>query len=116
MFATDRVGKEVTRITTSGTNGKYNVFASAGQSISGINKKGKEFFRFDTNHTEVIKNLTVKGTQLWSCGDFILNSYVSGKDGIQDQFFYISQDKINDLQVPNVQGDHVSNCVLACED
>lgn len=100
----------------SGGGGKYNIFASSGQTIRGINKKGKEFFRFDTNHTEVIKNLSVIGTELWSSGDFVLQNYQSTAEGIKDKFYYVSEDKMNDLLISNISGDMVNNTVLACED
>ncbi len=57
----------------------------------------------------------VIGTELWSCGDFILNQYASTKSGIQDKFYYYSEDKLNDMYIGHVGGDMVNNTVLACE-
>jgi len=37
------------------------MFFAAGQSIRGVTKKGKEFFKLDTSHTEIIKSLHVAG-------------------------------------------------------
>lgn len=116
IFQTERIDKEITRLIHTGGNGKYNLFAASGQTIRGVNKKGKEFFKFETNHTETINHLTVQGTELWSCGDFILNNYGSGKDGIQDKFYYICEDKINDMMVQHVGGEMINNTILACED
>lgn len=116
VYISEKCNKDITRVIHSGGGGKYNIFASSGQTIRGINKKGKEFFRFDTNHTETIKNLSVIGTELWSSGDFVLQNYQSTGEGIKDKFYYVSEDKMNDLMVANVTGDLINNSILACED
>ena len=33
---------------------KFSIFYSVGQSIKGVTKKGKEFFKLDTSHAEMI--------------------------------------------------------------
>ena len=38
---------------------KFSIFYSIGQNIRGVTKKGKEFFKFDTSHTEAITSLHV---------------------------------------------------------
>ena len=60
--------------------------------------------------------VSVKGTEIWSTGDFILNSYKSTGEGISDQFYLVNEDKIYDMLVANIQGDLVNNTVLACDD
>ena len=62
--------KEVTRIELSGSSlsNKDRIFFSAGTSIRGISKHGKEFFKFDTNLTETIKGLCVEENSLWTSG------------------------------------------------
>lgn len=47
---------------------KFSIFYSIGQSIKGVTKKGKEFFKLETSHTEAITSLHVKGQNLWSAG------------------------------------------------
>jgi len=41
---------------------------------------------------------------------------MGGADGIKDRFYYISEDKINDLLVLPIGGEMIKNSVLACED
>jgi Bardet-Biedl syndrome 7 protein len=108
--------KEITNIYVADSNKKVNTFCASGHSIRGINKKGKEFFKFDTNHTEDIKSLFVEGSNLWSSGDYILNSYKGSKTGIEDNFYYLSDDKIYDMRVAGVSGNLIHNSILACDD
>ncbi|CAI2359386.1 unnamed protein product [Moneuplotes crassus] len=115
-WKTEQMDKEISTIAISESNKKINSFCASGHSIRGINKKGKEFFKFDTNHTEDIQNLYVDGSNLWSSGDYILNSYKGTKSGIEDNFYYLSDDKIYDMLVANVSGSLVFNSVLACDD
>ena len=53
---------------------------------------------------------------LWSAGDYILNCYESIDSKIVDKFFYICEDKINDLIVAPVTGQLVFNPIIACQD
>ena len=108
--------KEISNIFVADSNKKVNTFWASGYSIRGINKKGKEFFKFDTNHTEDIKHLFVDGSNLWSVGDYILNSYKGSKQGIEDNFYYLSDDKIYDMIVANVSGNLIFNSILAWDD
>jgi Bardet-Biedl syndrome 7 protein len=100
----------------SGSNEKYSLFFAAGQSIRGVTKKGKEFFKLDTSHTEAIKSLHVQGSYLWSAGDYILNCYESVDGKITDKCFYVCKDRINDMTVATVTGQMVLNPVLGCQD
>lgn len=111
-WKTEQMDREISHITISESNKKVNTFCSSGHSIRGINKKGKEFFKFDTNHTEDIQNLHVHGSNLWSAGDYILNSYKGSKNGIEDNFYYLSDDKIYDMVIQNVSGSSVFNAIL----
>lgn len=115
-FKTDTQGKEISRVVISGTAQKFSVFYAAGQSIRGVTKKGKEFFKLDTSHTEVIRSLHVQGQNLWSAGEYILNCYESVNNKIVDKYFYICEDKINDMLIASVSGQLVLNPVLACQD
>ena len=40
---------------------KFSIFYSVGQSIKGITKKGKEFFKLDAQSAEAISSLHVSG-------------------------------------------------------
>jgi len=44
------------------------VCAAGGSYIRCFSSKGKEFFKFDTNSTEMIKGLAVEDTLLWTSG------------------------------------------------
>ena len=70
---------------TLGGSGNSKVFVAVAQSIRGISKKGKEFFRFNTNLTEVIRRLVVDDTRLWTAGDYIFQQFVETKDN----YFYM---------------------------
>jgi len=86
------------------------------QSIRGVSKVGKEFFKLDTSHTEVIKGLHVEVPSLWSSGEYILNCYESVGEKIVDKYFFICEDRINDMLVTPVAGQMVNNPILACQD
>ena len=53
---------------------------------------------------ESIKSLHVQGTFLWSAGDYILNCYESVDGKITDKYYFICDDKINDLVIAPVTG------------
>ena len=94
---------------------KFYIFYCVGQSIKGITKKGKDFFTLETSHTEVISSLHVQGQTLWSAGEYILNCYESSADNVmKDKYYYICDDKINDLVVASVAGQMVLNPIMAC--
>lgn len=42
------------------------VFVANGQQIRGMTRKGKEFFKVITNLTEVIQNMYVEDTKIWT--------------------------------------------------
>ena len=56
-FKSEAQAKELSRVAISGTAQKFSVFFASGQTIKGVTKKGKEFFRLETSHTETIKSL-----------------------------------------------------------
>ena len=77
VFKTQPTGKDVTRVMFSGQPPKYNIFYSSGQSIRGVNKKGKEFFKLDTNQTEVVRALHVEQQFLWTASEYFITCYQS---------------------------------------
>lgn len=58
-FKSEAMPKEISRVVISGIPSKFSIFYAAGQSIKGVTKKGKDFFKLDTSHTEVIRSLHV---------------------------------------------------------
>ena len=81
-----------------------------------MTKKGKEFFKLDAQSAEAIASLHVQGQSLWSAGEYILNCYESSANKIKDKYYFICEDKINDLIVAPVQGQMVMNPIMACQD
>jgi len=101
-YKSEPVANEISRVVVSGTNDKASIFMSTGQTIRGVTKRGKDFFKLDTSHTEKISALHVQGQNLWSSGMFTLNCYQSANNQIIDKYYYLSEDKINDMIVVNL--------------
>eukprot|EP00614_Pseudopedinella_elastica_P002123 CAMPEP_0172612100 /NCGR_PEP_ID=MMETSP1068-20121228/31710_1 /TAXON_ID=35684 /ORGANISM="Pseudopedinella elastica, Strain CCMP716" /LENGTH=225 /DNA_ID=CAMNT_0013416245 /DNA_START=291 /DNA_END=965 /DNA_ORIENTATION=+ len=94
------------------------VFATQGQSIFGVSKKGKEVFRLVSPSTEEIKHLVVDEVLIYSGGDFTFQLYDNGGDA----GFHMSNDRIDALAVlprgvrQGGDGATAPDCVLACAD
>mmetsp|Transcript_1112 Transcript_1112/g.2602 ORF Transcript_1112/g.2602 Transcript_1112/m.2602 type:complete len:727 (+) Transcript_1112:53-2233(+) len=98
----------ITSVTTGLGEGQGDkAFIASDQTIRGTNKKGKEFFRFNTNLTERIRKVVVSGQDMWLAGEYNFNQYLDCKD----RHFYMSPDRINDMQV--ISGGMVA---LGCQD
>ena len=112
---------EISRVVISGSNDKAAVFLAIGSQIKGVTKRGKDFFKLDTSHTEPIIHLHVLGTNLWSAGTFTLNCYASANNAITDKYFFVCDDKINQMIVhfcdlTRRSGETVPLVLLACQD
>ena len=66
-------------------------FASCGNVVKGVNKKGKEFFKFTTNLTEPIAKLHVDNVTIWAAGEYVTNQYVNCEDGFEAAADFDSQ-------------------------
>ena len=93
------LANEISRVVISGSNDKAAVFMATGSQIRGVTKRGKDFFKLDTSHTERILHLHVQGTNLWSAGPYTLNSYASANNVIADKYYLCCEDKINQMIV-----------------
>lgn len=93
------MGGDISRVTISGTGDKASVFLSAKTQIKGFTKRGKDFFKLDSSHTETITHLQVVGQELWSTGKQTLNCYQSADGKIVDKYYYIAEDVINHMGV-----------------
>ena len=91
--------KEISRVVISGTADKSSVFFAVGVQIRGMTRKGKEFFKLDTSHTETIAQLHVQGMNLWSAGTYTLNCYASQNNTISDKYYFVCEDVINEMIV-----------------
>jgi len=86
-----------------------------------VTKRGKDFFKLDTTHTEQITNLHVLGSNLWSAGAYTLNCFASQNNAIADKYFFVCDDKINEMLVyhgdlANQRGGVQAFVFLACND
>mmetsp|Transcript_628 Transcript_628/g.2088 ORF Transcript_628/g.2088 Transcript_628/m.2088 type:complete len:729 (-) Transcript_628:128-2314(-) len=105
-------GIPITHITLGTGEGQdAKIFYSADQTVQGVNKKGKEFFRFNTNLTEKIRCLQAHEATLWTSGEYVWNQF----DDAKDTHFYMAGDRVNDFTcAPVTSADH--NAILACQD
>lgn len=88
------------------------IFVAAGAEIRGYTKKGKQFLTFDTNLTESIQSMYVIGNNLFLCGNYVFNHYHE----FQDENYFLSPDKINDIICLPSKIDGRILPVLACQD
>eukprot|EP01006_Ploeotia_vitrea_P029031 TRINITY_DN61642_c1_g4_i1.p1 TRINITY_DN61642_c1_g4~~TRINITY_DN61642_c1_g4_i1.p1 ORF type:complete len:727 (-),score=80.93 TRINITY_DN61642_c1_g4_i1:42-2222(-) len=88
------------------------IFVATGEAISGINRKGKTFFRLETNQTERISSMAVQTPYIWTAGEYVLNMFEEGREAS----FYMSPDKVNHLVVDHLTNDKTFETVLACQD
>ena len=88
------------------------LFASTGNVVKGVNKKGKEFFKFTTNLTEPIAKLHVDNVTIWAAGEYVTNQYVN----CADASYYMANDKVNDMAVAAVILPDEKNPILGCAD
>ncbi|GIL85198.1 hypothetical protein Vretimale_10813 [Volvox reticuliferus] len=95
-----------------GKQQKDKIFVAAGNQIRGLNKKGKEFFRFNTQLTETIRRVDVFEKNIWSAGEYVHNHFIEGKD----KALYLSPDRINDAEVVPLFSPMELWPVLACQD
>lgn len=113
VFQTEPLPNEISAVLV--TRGdKPSIFIAAGSQIRGFTVKGKEFFKLDTSHSEVIRNVFVAGIDLWSTGLHTLNCYTSSGGKIVDKYYYMSDETIATMDVATING--VNLPILACGD
>lgn len=96
--------------TSKGTEDK--AFVATGQHVHGFSKKGKEFFKFQSNLAEPLRKIHAYDSQLWTTTDFTFNQYDNGAD----KHSYVSPDRINDALVVPVNHEQDFCGVLGCQD
>ena len=114
-FKTTSVGGEISHMTFAKPK-LTNIFYTSQQSVYGISRKGKEFFRADTNVTEILRGIEVEEGNIWISGEYILNHLSSGANSLIDKYFYMCEDKINAMLVAPITSPSTRNSLLACED
>eukprot|EP00210_Caulerpa_lentillifera_P004879 g4656.t1 len=86
------------------------MFVAEDAVVKGLTKKGREFFRFDTNLTESISGIVVLDTQLCILGEYTVLTFLNNKEnGV-----YLSPDRINDADA--FLHDEKLTIALACQD
>lgn len=116
-FKSEPLTHDLNRVIISGNEEKATVFISAGSQIIGFTKRGKEFFKLDSQHSEAISHLHVMGQELWSTGKHTLNCYMSTASRIVDKYYYMAEDTIaHMLVVEIVRGSNIGQAVLAVQD
>ena len=88
------------------------IFYASGGTIRGVQRKGKEFLRFNTNLTEPIRSMYIEGEDIFTGGEYIYNQFVA----LKDTAFFMANDRINDLTCLRVSGGSRADAVLACQD
>lgn len=112
-YATSNLDYPVSRLFIGGPPEKRDrIFFTSAQTIRGVNKKGKEFFRFNTDGTETLKGIHIEDTRIWTTGEYMFNYYVDTKDA----GYYMSPDRINDLLLTPILNQVDLNPVLGCQD
>eukprot|EP00659_Diplonema_papillatum_P001564 gene1564-2346_t len=88
------------------------VFVASGDCLRAFTKKGREFFKVETNLTEAISNMAVKTPWVWTAGDYTVACFEEG-----NEIAYLNcPDRINDLIVSKVLTDKSYDAVIACQD
>ncbi|KAG2393054.1 hypothetical protein C9374_009631 [Naegleria lovaniensis] len=92
---------------------KNRVFYSYGQVVKGVTKKGKEFYRLDSNISEDATRMVIRVPGLWMGGNYILYHYV---DSVE-KGFYMCPDRINTI-IPYFDCKDAVNdqAILGCQD
>ena len=88
------------------------IFVASGATVRGVNKKGKEFFKFSTNLTERIEDVRVDGVDMWATGEYFSNQF----SDCADAHFFASNERIADARVAPVVLASEKNPILACRD
>lgn len=107
-------GPKIARMDLGGAVGtpQEKIFVCSGSQVRGFNKKGKQFLTFDANLTENINAMHVSGGDLFLCASYIYNHYLD----CQDQDYFLSGDKINDITYLSSENLSRPLPILACQD
>lgn len=105
--------RQVTSMALGGNEGfKDKLYVAFGETITGLKKKGNEFFRFSTMTNEDVNQMWVQDLLLWTATDFSMNTFENGAN----ISVYMASDRINAMAVLPVAAPNVLDTVLGCED
>jgi len=95
------------------------IFVACGQTLKGLTKKGKEFFRFNANLSEDVKAMVVNNVdgKIYTGGNRLYHEFVDCKDANYSTL----PDVINDIIVAPLTKDPatghvVASAIIACQD
>lgn len=112
-FKSDPVEQRVARLVLGGEPDKKDkIFVSMGQAVVGINKKGKQFFRFSTNLAATITSMYIEDTYIWSGADNNYSVFDNGREVVS----MLMPDAIGDLTCEHVTRDTEYDAVVGCAD
>ena len=112
-FETGNLDYPVSRLMIGGPGDKKDrIFFTSAQTIRGVTRKGKEFFRFTTDGAEPLRGLHVEDVKIWTSGEYMYNYYVDTKDA----GYYMARDRINDLLIEPIINRVDGNAILGCQD
>mmetsp|Transcript_18765 Transcript_18765/g.40356 ORF Transcript_18765/g.40356 Transcript_18765/m.40356 type:complete len:735 (+) Transcript_18765:308-2512(+) len=112
-FKTLPSSQKITSLSTGkGRGQKDRLFIGAGDHIKGYSRKGKEFFKFNTQLTEALRKVHVFEKNIWLAAEYVHNHYIEGKD----KAFYLCPDRINDSEVLPLISAQDYCPALACQD
>lgn len=77
-----------------------------GSQIRGHTLKGKEFFKLETSHTNLIQFLQVAGNDLWSTSATTLNCYTSQSGKIVDKYYWVAPEPITCMDVVEISSNN----------
>lgn len=73
----------------------HHAWLDARVQIKGTSRKGKDFFKFNSQLTETIRKVDIYEKNIWSAGEYVHNHFIEGKD----KALYLCPDRINDAEV-----------------
>lgn len=88
------------------------IFAAEGQTIVGLQRKGKQFFKMESSLVEPIHHVTVEEQHLFTGCEYAYNTYDDGRD----EGFYMCHDRIGAMAVGPRPPNGPRIVLLACED
>ena len=113
VFKTPPLGKECSRLELGGVGEERDkIFMASSGTVRAFSKKGKEFLRFNTNLTEPIRSMWVGEADIHTGGEYMYNQFIDCKD----TYFFMSNDRINDLVCERIVGGAQIECAMACQD
>eukprot|EP00756_Hemistasia_phaeocysticola_P040760 Hpha_TRINITY_DN16881_c2_g18::TRINITY_DN16881_c2_g18_i1::g.149502::m.149502/K16749/BBS7; Bardet-Biedl syndrome 7 protein len=103
-------GKPVTRLDLDGEK----VFAASGDSVRAFTKKGREYFKVETNLAEAIQSMAVRTPWIWTAGDYVVACFEEGTEVA----YLNTPDRVNDLvlESPPASADKTVDAIIGCQD